>query len=76
MSKYDKLQIQKEPPDRQRGPGRPRGKASNPDYIATTILLRKDVKKRAQMRALDEGRDLSGVIDALAEAWLEGKIKI
>jgi hypothetical protein len=56
VSKYDKLQIQKEPPERQRGPGRPRGKASNPDYISTTILLRKDVKKKNANACIDEGR--------------------
>ena len=77
MSKYAKLQIQKDAPDRPRGPGRPRGgKSSDPDYTSTTILLRKDTKKRLQMRALEEGQDLSDVMGALLEAWLDEKVKI
>lgn len=77
MSKYAKLQIQKQAPDRSRGPGRPRGgKSSDPDYISTTILLRKVTKKRFQMRALDEGQDLSDIVEALLEAWLKGEVKI
>ncbi len=77
MSKYDKLQIQKGATDRSRGPGRPRGgKSSDPNFVSTTILLHKDQKKRLQMRALDEGLDLSDVVGTLLEAWLEGKVEI
>jgi hypothetical protein len=77
VSKYDKLQIQKQPVDRKRGPGRPKGgKTSDPAYISTTILLRKELKKRLQMRALEDGRDLSDIVGELVEAWLTDQPKL
>lgn len=77
MSKYAKLQIQKEPIDRARGPGRPRGgKSSDPSYTSTTVLLRKDLKKKIQLRAFEEDRELSDIIGLLIEAWLDEKVKI
>lgn len=78
-SRYGNLQIQKPSvPDteqaakRQTGPGRPRGKASSPEYVATTLLLKKGNKRGLQIRAIDEQKDMSEIVDSLVEEYLRG----
>lgn len=74
-SRYANLQIQK-PAKRQAEPepkrtvGRPRGKASNPDYVATTLLLKSVNKRGLQFRAIEENRDMSDIVDSLIEDYL------
>lgn len=77
-SRYANLQIQK-PSTRQtqaeesRKVGRPRGKASNPDYEAATLLIKRTNKKGLQFRSIEEGRDMSEIVDSLIEAYLAKK---
>ena len=53
--------------DRGRPPG---GKRSNPDYVTTTIFLRKDTKKRAATILLNREEDLSSVLERLLSQWV------
>ena len=51
--------------------GRPAGgKRSNPDYVTTTIFLRKDTKKKAATILLNREEDLSSVLEQLLSQWV------
>jgi hypothetical protein len=47
-----------------------RGKSSNPDYIKLTSYIRRDTHLAAKKRLLDDGGDLSELIERLLNAWL------
>lgn len=51
--------------------GRRRGKKSNPDYRLRSLLLRNSTHRKAtdKIRALDNGTDLSEVVNELLEQW-------
>jgi len=61
---------QPEPESRERV-GRPRGKRSNPDWEQVTLFVRKDTKRAALRRLMDEDSplDLSEVIEQLLAKW-------
>jgi hypothetical protein len=53
--------------------GRPRrGKRSNPDYRPVQVLLRKDTTKQARriLTDLDNGQDVSQLVQKLLEDWI------
>ncbi len=56
-----------------RGRGRPRSKSSDPDYQATTVILRKRTKRTAARLLEDQetGQDLSDLIEALLTEWIQ-----
>ena len=56
-----------------RGRGRPRSKRSDPDYQATTVILRKRTKRTAARLLQDQetGQDLSDLIEALLTEWIQ-----
>ena len=56
-----------------RGRGRPPGKRSDPEYQPTTVLLRKRTKKTATrlLEDIDEGQDLSDLIEQLLTEWIQ-----
>jgi hypothetical protein len=58
-------------PTQPRSAGRPPGKRSNPDWEQVTLFLRKDTKRAAIRRLMDDqsGRDLSEVIEQLLSKW-------
>jgi hypothetical protein len=55
-----------------KGPGRPAGKRSNPDFESTTVFLRKATKKSANRTLEDNelGMDLSDLLESLLQEWL------
>ena len=58
-----------------RGKGRPPGKRSNPDYQATTLLL-KEQTKRTATRILEDkklGKDLSDLTEQLLTEWIRSQ---
>jgi|SRR5579871_403013 len=59
-----------------RGRGRPHGKRSNPDYQPTTVLLRKQTKKRATrlLEDISAGQDLSDLIEQLLSEWIQQQV--
>lgn len=56
--------------ERARG-GRPTGKRSDPDFQQTTLLLRKDTKRKAVRQLEDSGvhMDLSELVEKLLAEW-------
>jgi|ERR1700692_840511 hypothetical protein len=60
-----------------KGPGRPAGKRSNPDFESTTVFLRKTTKKSAN-RMLEDREidlDLSDLLEVLLMDWLVKQAK-
>jgi hypothetical protein len=59
-------------PDVVRGKGRPPGKRSNPEWKLYSHFLKKKTQRSAaaHLAALDDGRDLSDVLQELLERWL------
>jgi hypothetical protein len=58
-------------PKTSRSVGRPPGKRSNPDWEQITLFIRKDTKRAALRRLVDDdsNRDLSEVIEQLLAKW-------
>jgi hypothetical protein len=57
-----------------RGPGRPAGgKRSNPDYERMNLLVRKDTRRKVDLKMLQDGHteDLSELVDRLLRQWAE-----
>ena len=56
----------------EKGRGRPAGKRSNPDYEPTTVLLRKQTKRKASrlLEDTDSSDDLSDLIERLLGEWI------
>ena len=54
------------------GRGRPAGKRSNPDFEPTTVLLRKQTKRRASrlLEDTESSQDLSDLIESLLREWI------
>jgi hypothetical protein len=55
------------------GPGRPRGKLSDPDYEQITAYIRKDTHKDTKIALLQEGqgREFSELVEDLLSEWLK-----
>jgi hypothetical protein len=55
--------------------GRKRGKKSNPEYRLRSLLLRDKTHRKAtdKVRDLDNGKDLSDVVNELLEQWTSRK---
>ena len=45
------------------------------ERMKTTMILPKDLWKRAKIRAMDDGIDLSGVVIAALEIYLKSKTR-
>ncbi len=61
-------------PEEGRGRGRPAtGKRSNPEWKLYSHFLKKQTQRAAaaRLQAEDDGRDLSDVLQALLERWLQ-----
>ena len=58
-------------PKTPRSVGRPPGKRSNPDWEQITLFIRKDTKRAALRRLVedDSNQDLSEVIEQLLSKW-------
>lgn len=56
-----------------RGKGRPPGKRSNPEYQATTLLLKEHTKRTATRLLEDKklGKDLSELTEQLLTEWIQ-----
>jgi hypothetical protein len=56
-----------------RGKGRPPGKRSNPEYQATTLLLKEHTKRTATRLLEDKklGKDLSDLTEQLLTEWIQ-----
>jgi hypothetical protein len=70
MSKYDGLLQGRKAATETKRMGRPRGKASDPDYRQVTIYLRRDTHGAARKRLIDENREFSELVEDLVSKWL------
>jgi hypothetical protein len=65
------------PPDAPaaRGPGRPRGKRSDPGYVQVTAYIADDLHYAVKLALLQErkGREFSELVAELLTAWLESR---
>jgi hypothetical protein len=63
------------PPIAARPLGRPPGKRSDPAWKQFSVLLKKATQREAadRLRAEDEGRDLSGLLQELLEQWVASR---
>ena len=52
---------------------RKKSKSSDPDYIRTTIYLPKKLHKKLKSAALDEDKEMSGIVESLIEVWLSSR---
>ena len=59
-----------------KGVGRPPGKRSNPDWEQVTVYIRKETKRAALRRLLDEQstQDLSELLDQLLARWAKPQL--
>jgi hypothetical protein len=51
------------------------GKKDNPDYVQVTVYLRKDIYKTARKLLIDDGRQVSELVDALVSSWITSRAK-
>jgi hypothetical protein len=56
-----------------RGPGRPSGKRSDPDFVQTTAYVRGDTYRDVRIALLQEGegREYSELVEELLSEWLK-----
>jgi len=57
-----------------RGPGRPPGKRTNPDYQSVTTFLHKQTYLDVQRALVGTEQDFGDVVDDLLKEWLKRKI--
>ncbi len=50
-----------------------RGKSSDPDYAQTSVYLKRETIKKAQVRLIEENFDFSELVEKLLRDWVEKK---
>ena len=48
-----------------------KSKSTDPDYVRTTVYLRKRFHKQLKAAAADEEREMSEILEELVEQWLK-----
>lgn len=58
-----------------RGPGRPRGKRSDPEFVQTTAHIRRQTHRAVKIALLQEGqgREFSQLVEELLGTWLRDR---
>ena len=51
-------------------PSSNKAKGKNPDYQRTTVYLPKDIHRELKMAALEDGEEMSDIIEQLISQWL------
>jgi hypothetical protein len=62
--------LKKEMPAPATGGAR-RGKSSDPDYAQTSVYLKRETIKKAQVRLIEENFDFSDLVEKLLRDWVE-----
>jgi hypothetical protein len=47
------------------------GKKNNPDYVQVTVYLKKNTYKTARKLLIDDGRQVSELVDDLVSHWID-----
>jgi hypothetical protein len=51
--------------------GRKTGKSSDPDYRSTTVYLKKETVKKAQVKLIENDSDFSTLVENLVQDWID-----
>ncbi len=51
--------------------GRKTGKSSDPNYRSTTVYLKKETVKRAQVKLIENDSDFSTLVENLVQDWID-----
>jgi len=49
-----------------------RGKSADPDYIKLTTYIKRGTHLAVKKRLLDEGKEISELVEELMQSWLSG----
>jgi|GEM_PF-3116931 hypothetical protein len=68
------LQTVSPPADGRKGPGRPAGKRTNPDYAQVTAYIPKSLHDDVKIALIKEGgKEFSTLVEELLSEWMRGK---
>ncbi len=51
--------------------GRKAGKSSDPNYRSTTVYLKRDTVKKAQVKLIEKELDFSTLVQSLVQDWID-----
>ncbi len=51
--------------------GRKTGKSSDPNYRSTTVYLKKETVKKAQVKLIENDSDFSTLVENLVQEWID-----
>ena len=78
-SRFDALfgaakQLEQTPVSAESEPAKTKkSKSTDPDYVRTTVYLRKRFHKQLKAAAADEEREMSEILEELVEQWLKNR---
>ena len=52
---------------------RKRGKSADPEYVKLTSYIRRQTHLQVKKRLLDQGREISELVEDLMDSWLAGQ---
>jgi hypothetical protein len=61
----------KDKPAGQEPAGRKTGKSSDPNYRSTTVYLKKETVKKAQVKLIENDSDFSTLVENLVQDWID-----
>lgn len=50
-----------------------KAKSVNPDYVRTTVYLPKTMHKKLKAIAVEEEKEMSGIVEELIDTWLKSR---
>lgn len=53
------------------GQAKVRGKSRREDYVGLKVYIPKELHRRLKLRAVEEEREISDIVEAALETWLE-----
>lgn len=75
--KEDLQQTASSPADGRRGPGRPTGKRTNPDYAQVTAYIPKSLHDDVKIALIKEGgKEFSAIVEELLSEWMRSKTAV
>jgi hypothetical protein len=51
--------------------GRKAGKSSDPNYRSTTVYLKRETVKKAQVKLIEKELDFSTLVESLVQDWID-----
>ncbi len=66
---FASLKLQNNPAEQPTG--RKTGKSSDPNYRSTTVYLKRDTVKKAQVKLIEKELDFSTLVQNLVQDWVD-----